>query len=152
MALFVIIFLVVVTAASGAIFKPGEWYEGLQKPNWTPPNWAFPVVWTILYALIAWAGWIAWHDGGLLAQILWVLQLIFNAAWSWLFFGRKRMDQAFVDVLLLALTIALFMITIAPSSALAAGLFLPYLVWVLTAATLNWQVWQMNKGRAATGT
>lgn len=55
-----VVFLVIVLAAasSGAVFKPGEWYENLRKPSWTPPNWAFPVVWTILYVLIGYAGWL----------------------------------------------------------------------------------------------
>ncbi len=149
MELAIIIALVVITASSGAIFKPGAWYETLEKPGWTPPNWAFPVVWTILYILIAWSGWIVWEEGARLSIGLWCLQLVFNAAWSWLFFGRRRMDFAFGDVLLLAATIIAFIAFTWPVSPLAAALFLPYLAWVIAASRLNWQVWRLNRERIA---
>ena len=75
---------------------------------------------------------------------LWLAQLVFNAAWSWLFFGRKRMDLAFVDVCVLLLTILVYMIVAAPVSQLAALLFLPYAAWVAIAAMLNRAVWRLN--------
>ena len=148
MAAIIIIALVVIAASSGAVFKPGEWYDKLDKPGWTPPDWAFPVVWTILYAMIAYSGWLAWHSAAPAAIALWCLQLVFNAAWSWLFFGRKRMDLAFFDVCLLLGTILLYMAVTVSTSALAALLFVPYAVWVTTAAALNWQVWRLNPSAA----
>ncbi len=48
-----------IAASSGALFKPGRWYETLLKPGWTPPGWVFPVVWTPLYVAIAVSGWLA---------------------------------------------------------------------------------------------
>ncbi len=145
MELAIIIALVVITASSGAIFKPGAWYETLEKPGWTPPNWAFPVVWTVLYIFIAWSGWIVWQAGAGIAIALWGVQLILNAAWSWLFFGLRRMDLAFADVLLLAGSIVLYIGVAWTVSELAALLFVPYLAWVLTASRLNWQVWRLNR-------
>lgn len=145
MSAFVIAVLVIVTASSGAIFKPGPWYESLQRPSWTPPNWAFPVVWSILYILIGVSGWIVWQAQGVgLAMGLWLLQLILNAAWSWLFFGMKRMDLAFVDVCALLLSILAYIAIASTVSPLAALLFAPYAVWVATAATLNHAVWRLN--------
>ncbi len=145
MSAFVIAVLVIVTASSGAIFKPGPWYESLQRPSWTPPNWAFPVVWSILYILIGVSGWIVWQAQGVgLAMGLWLLQLILNAAWSWLFFGMKRMDLAFVDVCALLLSILAYIAIASTVSPLAALLFAPYAVWVATAATLNRAVWRLN--------
>ncbi|EDQ33267.1 Tryptophan-rich sensory protein [Hoeflea phototrophica DFL-43] len=145
MSAFVIAVLVIVTASSGAIFKPGPWYESLQRPSWTPPNWAFPVVWSILYILIGVSGWIVWQAQGVgLAMGLWLLQLILNAAWSWLFFGMKRMDLAFVDVCALLLSILAYIAIASTVSPLAALLFAPYAVWVVTAATLNRAVWRLN--------
>jgi translocator protein len=149
MELAIIIVLVIITASSGTIFKPGAWYERLEKPGWTPPNWAFPVVWTILFILIAWSGWIVWEEGARLSIGLWCVQLFFNAAWSWLFFGLRRMDFAFSDVLLLAATIIAFIASTWSVSPLAALLFLPYLAWVIAASCLNWQVWRMNRERIA---
>lgn len=145
LSLIVIVVLVMSIAATGAIFKPGAWYEALSKPSWTPPDWVFPVVWMLLYLMISGAGWLVWEKAGWsVAMGFWGVQLVFNGAWSWLFFGRRRMDQAFVDVTLLWLSIAGFIILAWPISIVAALLFLPYLLWVSIAATLNLTVWRMN--------
>ena len=129
-SLAVFIVAVIMVAMTGAIFKPGAWYETLKKPSWTPPDWAFPVVWSILYLFIAIAGWLVWQSSGWsLVLTFWILQLLLNGAWSWLFFGLKRMDLAFVDVSLLWLCIAGFIVIAWPMSTTAALLFLPYLVW-----------------------
>ncbi|MBO9423990.1 tryptophan-rich sensory protein [Labrenzia sp. R4_1] len=145
MAIAVFIGVVFLAAASGAVFKPGPWYEELQKPSWTPPNWAFPVVWTLLYIMIAYAGWSVWAKVGWSSPIVfWALQIVLNAAWSWLFFGLRRMDLALVDVGLLWLAIAGFIVTAWPVSPIAALLFVPYLAWVTTAGLLNRAVQQLN--------
>ena len=137
--------LVVMVALTGMVFKPGDWYDGLAKPSWTPPDWSFRVVWSVLYPMIAVAGWLVWEAAGLtLATAFWIAQLVLNGAWSWLFFGRWRMDQAFADVVLLWLSILGFIITAWSISPLAALLFLPYLLWVTIAAALNRAVWQLN--------
>ena len=86
-----------------------------------------------------------WGATGLsLAVMIWGVQLVLNAAWSWLFFGMKRMDLAFVDACLLWLSIVAYILLAWPVSKLAALLFVPYLVWVTTAACLNRAVWRMN--------
>lgn len=144
-SLFGFIVLVIIVASSGAIFKPGEWYDALKKPSWTPPDWLFPVAWTVLYIMIAVAGWLIWHIDPLHpAMVLWFFQLLPNAAWSWLFFGRKRMDQAFVDVVVLWGSIAAFIVLAWPLSQTASLLFVPYLIWVSFAAALNYKVWRLN--------
>ena len=146
MALVVFLILVSLAAWTGSRFKPGAWYAQLQKPVWTPPNWLFPVAWSALYVIIAIAGWLVWRSGGVTAALLiWVLQLIFNAAWSWLFFGRRLMRVAFLDIALLWLAIIAFILTSWPVSRVAALLFVPYLLWVSFAALLNWQIARMNK-------
>jgi translocator protein len=134
-------------ATSGGMFKPGAWYAGLNKPSWTPPNWAFPVVWGLLFALNAWAGWMIWEAVGASRPdvlALYVGSLVLNAAWSWLFFGLKRMDLALIDVVLLWLSlvavIAVFW-SIRPAAALPV---LPYLLWVTVAAALNRRMIQLN--------
>lgn len=145
MALAVFVVLVLVAASTGAIFKPGVWYERLDKPSWTPPNIAFPIVWSILYVMIAMAGWLVWREvGWSLPIVLWGAQLFVNAAWSWLFFGRRRMDLALIDVGALWLVIAGFILTAWPISTTASLLFLPYLVWVSIAAALNRSVLNRN--------
>ena len=142
--------LVAVAAASGGIFKPGEWYEALEKPRWTPPNWAFPVVWTILYLMIGAAGWIAWRLTGFgLLTVLWLAQLVFNAAWSYLFFGIRRMGWALIDAGAMWLSIAAFIVLAWPVSPVASLLFVPYLAWVTIAFALNKRVRDLNREAVA---
>lgn len=145
MAALVFIVIVVIAASSGAVFKPGEWYESLRKPAWTPPKWAFPAVWTLLYAAMAYAGWQVWTLSGLsLSMAFWGIQIIVNAMWSWMFFGLRRMRLALVDIIVLWASILGFILTSWPISELAAALFLPYLAWVTIAGFLNYSVLRLN--------
>lgn len=136
------------TASSGAVFKPGAWYDGLAKPWWRPPNWAFPIVWSVLYLMIAISGWLVWRKAGLAGAALplavYALQLGLNAAWSGFFFGMKRMDLAFADVCALWLSIAAMIGLFGPIDAAAAWLLVPYLAWVSIAAYLNWTMMRLN--------
>ena len=140
-------------ASTGGLFRPGAWYTGLRKPGWTPPNWAFPVVWSILFCAIAVSGWLVWEAAGPAAWpalALHGVQLGVNALWSFLFFGRRRLDWAMVDVVCLWLLIAAQIAMFAPISPLAAALLAPYLLWVTIAAALNWRLLQLNGPRGAT--
>lgn len=136
---------VVLAASSGAIFMPGAWYEQLNKPSWTPPDWLFPVAWTALYVMIAIAGWLVWlADGFGVALAIWTVNLVFNAAWSWIMFGRHQIGLALVDALGMLVTIIAFIVVAWPISSTAALLFVPYLVWVIIAVMLNWSVLRLN--------
>lgn len=136
--------LVFAAASSGGLFKPGEWYESLRKPPWTPPKWAFPVVWTILYVMIAYSGWLVWEEGLITAVWLWGAQLVCNALWSFFFFGRKMMRVALADMLLMLAFISAYIAVTMPVIPLAGWLFVPYAIWVIIAGTLNWSVLQLN--------
>lgn len=137
--------LVAAAATTGAMFQPGPWYESLSKPWWTPPNWAFPVVWSTLYVMIAAAGWLVWRAEGVgLALGLWVAQLVFNAAWSWIMFSRREIALALFDAVAMWVTILAFIIVAWPVSRTASLLFLPYIAWVSTAIALNWSVLARN--------
>ncbi|TVQ56201.1 MAG: tryptophan-rich sensory protein [Rhodobacteraceae bacterium] len=144
----------VLAAMSGAVFKPGPWYEALEKPWWNPPKWAFPVAWTAIFALIVIAGWWAWRAAGGFAGAPWAfvfygLQLLLNAGWSAVFFGMRRPDLALVEVgalwLSIAVTAALFF-RIAPEP---GALMLVYLAWVTFAARLNHKIWRLNPDNGA---
>lgn len=138
-------------AASGAVFRPGAWYEGLAKPAWTPPNRAFPVIWTALYLMNAVSGWLVWQAAGTataLALGVYGLSLVINASWSAVFFGLRRMGFGLSIVLLLWLSILAVAALFWPFNALAGALQLPYLLWVTLAAALNLTVLRMNRGRA----
>jgi tryptophan-rich sensory protein len=141
-------------ASSGALFRPGEWYERLKKPSWRPPNWVFAPAWTILYLMIAGSGWLVWREEGFYGAVfpltVYALQLLLNAAWSPLFFGLHRPDLGFFDIVLLWLTIIATIVLFQPISVLAAALLLPYLAWVTFAAALNFSVWHLNRSDAGT--
>jgi translocator protein len=136
-------------AALGSGFAPGEWYAGLTRPAWTPPDWLFGPVWTVLYSAMAVAAWLVWRRAGFthgrMALSCYGLQLALNAAWSWLFFGLQRPDLAFAGISLLWLAILATMIGFARIQALAAWLLAPYLIWVSFAAILNLELWRLNQ-------
>lgn len=145
LALFVLVNLA--AASSGAFFRPGAWYAALAKPPWTPPNWAFPVVWSLLFVLNAVAGWLVWLAGGMEAAgalAIYGVSLVINASWSGVFFGLRRMGLGLMVVAALWLSIAAVMAAFAPFSLVAAAMLGPYLVWVTIASALNLRVWQLN--------
>lgn len=149
-ALGVFIVLNVLAASSGAVFRPGEWYEQLAKPGWTPPNWAFPVVWSALFLMNAVAGWLVWQTAGMAAGLalgIYLVSLVINACWSGVFFGLRRMDLGLVNVALLWLSIVAVAVLFWPDSPVAAVLQLPYLLWVTIATALNFTVLRMNPGK-----
>jgi tryptophan-rich sensory protein len=142
-----LVFLALVAAAaySGMTYMPGPFYAALQKPTWTPPNEAFPIVWTVLYILIAIAGWIVWRAQGFGPLLwLWLLQLILNATWSYFMFGEKQILSALVDIGALWLAILSFILFAWPVRRSAALLFVPYFLWVTLAAALNFEIWRLN--------
>jgi tryptophan-rich sensory protein len=137
-------------AATGAAFRPGEWYERLAKPSWRPPNWVFAPAWTVLYLTIAVSGWLVWRTSGFASAALplaiYLVQLVLNAAWTPIFFGLRRPDLAFIEVVMLWLSIVATIATFYSVNVAAAWLLLPYLAWVTFAAALNFTVWRLNRG------
>lgn len=145
-SLFAFIAAVACAAAFGGLYTPGPWYESLEKPVLTPPNWVFAPVWTLLYISIAIAAWLVWRSGhrSKLALTLWALQLVLNALWSLLFFGFERPDLALIDIsvllgILFATTVSFFRI-----QRVAGTLFLPYVAWVAFATYLNAGFFYLN--------
>lgn len=133
--------------AFGSQFPPGEWYAALAKPGWTPPSWVFGPVWTLLYVLMGVAAWLVWdrhRNAARVALTLFVLQLIVNAAWSWLFFGLRSPALAFAGIVLLWALILATVIAFRRLRPPAAALLLPYLAWVTFAAALNFAIWRLN--------
>jgi tryptophan-rich sensory protein len=122
-----------------------HWYPALAKPAWTPPGWVFGPVWTLLYPMLAVAGWLAWREGrSRRATLLFLLQLALNAAWPWIFFGERQVGWALVCVVLLWLAILATLAAFWRVSRGAALLLVPYLAWVAFAAALNAAIWWMN--------
>jgi len=132
----------------GSRFPVDEWYTALAKPSWNPPNWLFGPVWSILYLLIAISVWLVWRKEGLRAAILplivFLLQLVLNAAWSWLFFGLHELGYAFVEIVVLWVAIVVNTILFWRINPISGILLLPYLAWVTFASVLNYTIWRLN--------
>lgn len=136
-------------ALSGAVFKPDAWFRALNKPNWQPPDWLFPVVWMILYGINTFAGWRVWDAAGfkglgLLAMVIYGGGLLLNASWSAVFFGLKQMGWAIVSAALLWIAVAAQIAVFYQIDPLAGLILLPYLLWVTVATALSRAVWQLN--------
>ncbi len=142
-------FLAAVMAAAvpGALFKPGAWYRTLRKPSWTPPDFLFPIAWTVLYALMAIAAWLVARSGQPLAAAglgFWCCQLALNTLWSPVVFGLRRLGAGAVVIGLLWIAIALTTWLFWQSSPVAGWMMLPYLAWATYAGALNLALWRAN--------
>ena len=141
-----------VAAALGALAstQAASLYALLSRPSWAPPAAWFGPVWSVLYVLMAVAAWMVWRESKQSSArtplLLFVLQLAFNALWSWLFFAWRLGALAFIDALLLLALIAATVVSFWRVSRLAGALLLPYLAWVSFATVLTWVVWRNNPG------
>lgn len=130
--------------ATGAMFPPGPWYEALQKPSWTPPNWLFPVAWTTLYLCISAAAARVGVTATGYAMAFYALQLALNTLWTPVFFGLRRMGAGMLVLGALWIAVLATLIAFWQIDRLAGLLFVPYLLWVTVAGALNWSVWRLN--------
>jgi len=136
---------------AGIVTAPAipTWYASLEKPPWTPPNWAFPVVWNLLYAFMGVSLWLLWdraHDPEAARKAigLFVVQLALNAAWSPVFFLLHRPIEALAIIGLLAISIAATIAFALKAQRTAGYLLIPYLAWVCYATTLNAGIVALN--------
>lgn len=131
--------------ATGAAFPPGEWYQRLAKPSWTPPNWVFPVMWTTIYVLVAFAAArVAGLEGSGYAMAFWAAQIAFNALWTPTFFGLRRLKGALIVMVFLWLSVLGCFVTHWQMDLWAGLAMLPYLAWVTVAGVLNLSVARLN--------
>jgi tryptophan-rich sensory protein len=138
---------VAVVAVVGGLAAGGSsaTYRALDLPSFAPPSWLFGPVWTVLYVLIAVAGWLAWRAGaGRGAMIAWAAQLLLNLAWTPLFFAADRYGWALVDIVALLVAIGVTTAAFARASRPAAWLMAPYLLWVGFATALNGAIVALN--------
>lgn len=131
-----------------ASIEAGSFYGALVRPSWAPPAWLFGPAWTLLYTLMAIAAWLVWRRAGFgagrRALTLFVLQLVPNTAWSWLFFAMHSGLWSFIDISLLWLLIVATAVAFRRLDPRAALLLMPYLAWVSFALALNAAVWRLN--------
>jgi tryptophan-rich sensory protein len=129
----------------GATNLPGAWYAGLAKPGFVPPNWAFPVAWTILYIMIAVAGWRTFRrEPSGKAMLVWAAQLALNFVWSPVMFTMHQIGAALVILIGLFVAIVTYISLELSHDRLAAALFVPYAAWVAFAGVLNAAIWRLN--------
>lgn len=141
-------------AAVGSLYTAPAipvWYASLQKPAFSPPNWLFGPVWTLLYLMMAVAVWLVWSERGFtkgaaaLAIALFAIQLLLNSLWSIIFFGWRRPGLALVEIFFLWTAIFATMLSFWRISHAAGWLMWPYLLWVTFAGFLNLSIWKLNR-------
>jgi tryptophan-rich sensory protein len=125
------------------------WYPTLIKPSWTPPDWVFGPVWSLLYLMIALSGWLIFRAERSrkrdIALMLYATQLGLNFIWTFLFFSLESPILGLIDITLLSLLILLTIIYSWQVKALASVLLTPYFIWVIYATTLNAAIVFLNR-------
>lgn len=138
--------------AIGSVFTRSAiptWYAALEKPAFSPPNWLFAPVWTLLYILMGVAAFLVWRKGLANQQvrvslIIFLIQLVLNALWSVVFFGLKSPLYGFILIVVLWLAILVTILRFYKISRVASVLMWPYLIWVTFASVLNMSIWLLN--------
>ncbi len=139
-------------AAGGAYFTitgRGSWYQSIQKPAWNPPSWVFAPVWTTLYILMGVAFYLVWKSNASVkikrtAIIFFIIQLLLNFLWSYIFFGQHLIGVAVIEIVCLWLAILATIFAFSKISKLAAWLLVPYISWVSFAALLTYAIWRLS--------
>jgi translocator protein len=146
-----ILVVVVATMVGSSVTTPviSTWYAGLNKPWFNPPNIAFPIVWPLLFALMAFGFWriLRVVNGGTPrnhAIFAFFIQLLFNMGWSLAFFGAKSPLSGLFVAVGLVISVAAMVVTFSRVDRLAGLLQLPYLAWVTFAMVLNATIWWIN--------
>jgi translocator protein len=126
-----------------------SWYRSIEKPSWNPPDGVFAPVWTTLYIMMGIALYLVWkssapQDQKRRAIVLWSVQLLFNALWSFLFFNIHNIGLALADIIVLWLAILVTIFLFARIHKLAAWLLVPYISWVSFATLLTYTIWKLN--------
>jgi len=153
-ALALFLMLALGAGALGAVFSPGfsasaaHWYSGLAKPGWLPPQKWFALIWTALYVMMAIAAWIVWreryHRKRSVALLAYAVQLLLNALWAPLFFGARNIGAGLFIVVAMWMAIIWTIREFRSVRPLAAGLLIPYVLWVTLAMALNLRIWRLN--------
>ena len=125
------------------------WYQALQLPGLTPPNWVFPIAWNIIFICAALAAIIVWNSFTRNLQFwaiigLFIANAALNILWTYLFFGKHLIAYALFEAIILELVTIAMMLLIAARSMTISLLLLPYVAWVLFAIYLNYMIWMMN--------
>lgn len=142
-----ITFIAAAVGAAATVDAP-SFYQALNLPSWAPASSVFAPVWTLLYLMMGIAAWLVWRQAGFnnarTALTLYIMQLIFNALWSWTFFAWHQGSFSFMVIVFLWLLVAATLYQFWKINRSAGVLLMPYLLWLTYAGALNLVVWQMN--------
>lgn len=149
----VVVTCLVIGYFSGIVTRSAilDWYPTLVKPSFNPPNWIFAPVWTALYIMMGVAAGLVWNrikyetEAVKKALVFFIIQLILNAMWSYLFFGLRNPMLAGLEIIVLWLMIYETYIQFNKINKIAGYLFIPYLAWVSFAGVLNASIWWLNR-------
>jgi translocator protein len=145
---FVLCFVVAALGALATTPKIPTWYAALNKPSFTPPNYVFPIVWNILYAMMAISLWRLWQAAASpernRAIAYFLIQLTANLTWSWIFFGAQSINGGLANIVALDIALIITIFTAWKADRFAAALLLPYLAWIGYATALNAEIARLN--------
>ena len=141
---YILPFLVVLTSIIGSLsnihINSDSWYADLVKSPLNPPSFVFGIVWPILYAIMAFVSFKMAEK----ISTLFIMQLLANAAWSWMFFYFHAPLVALIDISILIFLNQKIMTILRGESKLLFYLYLPYLIWLSFAAFLNASIIFLN--------
>lgn len=125
-----------------------SWYSSLDKPSFNPPSWVFGPVWALIFSLMGIALYFVLFSSEsefkIMAIILFFVQFIFNILWSYFFFGMNNVSYALADILILLGLIVLTGFYFFKVERKAGYFMMPYFIWVVFAAILNYSIWRLN--------
>lgn len=142
--------LIAIGGIIGSLTKPeiSTWYSTLNRSTLTPPNYVFPLAWTILYGIIGACGWLIWRASSFhklsVIKTLYVIQLILNWSWTPLFFHYHLTGLSLVVLVAMDILVATIIWLSYRKIRLVSVLMMPYLLWILFATYLNFYIWQCN--------
>ncbi len=126
------------------------WYATLKLPVFTPPGWFIGTVWTVLYFLMGISAYLIWEKGlgnnaVKFALMIFLVQLVLNGLWSYLFFGQHLISIGLFEIFVLWFFVLWTTVLFFPLSAAAGWLLIPYLLWAGFASVINFSVWLLNR-------
>ncbi|XP_004926601.1 translocator protein [Bombyx mori] len=136
----------------GQVSRPDgdSWYDTINKPSWTPPNWVFGPAWTVFYTMIGFSSYLVYRDGGGFTEksqfplTLYLIHLFVNWTWTPVFFGLHKLGLALLHIVILDILAVGCAISFYMVNRWAAGLFLPYIAWSIFATCLTATLWHLN--------
>ena len=142
--------LIAIGGFIGSLTKPeiSTWYSTLNRSSMTPPNYVFPVAWTILYGIIGACGWLIWRTPSFpklkVLKILYVIQLILNWSWTPLFFHYHLTGISMIVLSAMDVLVGMLILLAYPKIRTVSLFMIPYFLWILFASYLNFYIWHHN--------